>query len=85
MHVHDIFTPYDYPQSWRDDFMLLWNEQYLLEMFLAQNPHFKVLAALNFLNMNHRELMAEKCPGLPMIPGFRPGAFWMQRVDTADK
>ena len=41
VHVHDIFSPRDYPQSWLLDEVRLWNEQYLLEAFLTDNEHWK--------------------------------------------
>ena len=31
VHIHDIFTPRDYPESWVKKDVRLWNEQYLLE------------------------------------------------------
>src|SRR5688572_16196225 len=33
VHVHDIFSPRDYPKGWVIDEVKLWNEQYLLEAF----------------------------------------------------
>ena len=35
VHIHDIFTPRDYPDEWLIDEVKLWNEQYLLEAFLS--------------------------------------------------
>jgi predicted O-methyltransferase YrrM len=49
IHIHDIFTPKDYPTDWIHKNVYLWNEQYLLEAFLSFNPEFKIVGALNFL------------------------------------
>ena len=35
VHVHDIFSPRDYPRDWLADDVKFWNEQYLLEAFLT--------------------------------------------------
>ena len=47
IHIHDIFTPRDYPNHWLLDKHLLWNEQYLLEAFLSNNSDFKIIGSLN--------------------------------------
>ena len=80
VHVHDIFTPRDYPQSWIVEQVRLWNEQYLIEAFLTQNDHFEVLLALNFLSHHHPDELAAACP----IYGQQrqraePGSFWIRR------
>lgn len=49
VHIHDIFSPLDYPNEWLVDRMHFWNEQYLLEAFLAFNSGFKVIASMQLL------------------------------------
>lgn len=49
VHVHDIFTPFDYPNEWLVDRMHFWNEQYVLEAFLAFNPNFEIVASIQYL------------------------------------
>jgi hypothetical protein len=77
VHVHDIFSPRDYPKEWIVDSMLLWNEQYLLEAFLTNNDRWSIMAALNLLK--HREFDAIKrvCPYL--TKDREPGSFYIQR------
>lgn len=79
VQVHDVFTPRDYPAKWVIDDRRLWNEQYLMEAFLAFNPAFEVLLAVNWLANDRREWIAEACPMLMRKPGKQPGAFWMRR------
>jgi hypothetical protein len=79
VHVHDVFTPRDYPSRWLDDAMLLWNEQYLLEAFLSSNDSFRVVAALNMLFHDHRHELNAACPVLATEGGPAPGSFWMAR------
>ena len=79
VHVHDIFTPKDYRESYIVEHVQMLNEQYLLEAFLAFNSDFKVIGALNYLKNNHFEKFAEKCPVLRDEPYREPGSFWIMR------
>lgn len=53
VHVHDIFSPEDYPETWMFKDMRLWNEQYLLEAFLTHNADWNIIGALHYLHLNH--------------------------------
>jgi predicted O-methyltransferase YrrM len=76
VHVHDIFTPRDYPEAWLRSKRLLWNEQYLLEAFLAFNSRFEVICATNWLKHNHWAEFSRACPMMTLHPDQEPGAFW---------
>ena len=76
VHVHDIFTPRDYPEAWLRAERRLWNEQYLLEAFLAYNDRFSVLCANNWLKHNHWEAFHRACPMTGASD--EPGSFWMR-------
>jgi hypothetical protein len=78
VHVHDIFTPNEYPDEWLNRH-LLWNEQYLLEAFLSFNDQFTILGAVNYLYHNHRDKLLEKCPVLSKEKDWEPASFWMVR------
>jgi hypothetical protein len=56
VHVHDIFTPRDYT-AYFYNVPRLWNEQYLLEAFLACNKSWEVLLAANMLKHEYFDLM----------------------------
>ncbi len=80
VQVHDIFTPRDYPAAWLKKDRRPWNEQYLLEAFLAFNSEFEILCALN--DLMHRgsaelkaafPILAERGPTIPV------GSFWFRR------
>jgi len=77
VHIHDIFSPKDYPEEWVVDEVRLWNEQYLLEAFLTSNRDWRIIAALNFLYHNYYEKLLEKCPFLDK--NCEPGSFYMQK------
>jgi hypothetical protein len=78
VHVHDIFSPRDYLESWVRDEVRLWNEQYLLEAFLTHNDRWRIMAALNFLRHEHYDALKAKCPFLR--PDLESGSFYIQRV-----
>jgi predicted O-methyltransferase YrrM len=77
VHVHDVFTPRDYPEHWLRAERRLWNEQYLLEAFLAYNDRFQVICAANWLKHNHWDAFSRACP--IVVPSNEPGAFWIEK------
>jgi predicted O-methyltransferase YrrM len=81
IHIHDVFTPRDYPNHWLLDEHLLWNEQYLLEAFLSNNSDFKIIGALNYLRNNFADTFMEKFPISALNNKIQPGACWLQRVN----
>ena len=82
VHVHDIQLPYEYWRTYstqQNSPKLFWTEQYLLQAFLAFNPHFKVLLAGYWCQREHPDAFEAS------FPAFRPEAhrpttsFYMQR------
>jgi len=58
VHVHDVFWPQDYPQGWvRAGFG--WNEQYLVQAFLAGNGRAHVLALNRWLALRHPDAVVD--------------------------
>lgn len=78
VHIHDIFTPKDYPNEWIVDEVRFWNEQYLLEALLTNTTRYQVVAALNYLKNNHFNKLAERCPYL--TEEREPGSFYFKVV-----
>jgi predicted O-methyltransferase YrrM len=79
VHIHDIFTPFDYPDQWMRHFVRFWNEQYLFEAFLSGNPNFVTVGTLFYLSQRHSEEVAEKLPILASTNYYQPTSFWIQR------
>jgi len=77
VHIHDIFTPRDYPKEWIVDEVKFWNEQYLLEAFLTDNEKWKIIGSLNYLHHNYYKCMKEKC--IHLTSDREPGSFYIQR------
>lgn len=78
VHIHDIFTPRDYPRSWVVDKVRLWDEQYLLEALLSRNPNWRIIGAVNYLKHDHYDALKAACPFL--TPEREPGSFYIERV-----
>lgn len=77
VHIHDIFSPKDYPAEWVIKEHRLWNEQYLLEAFLTGSDSYRIIGALNYLSHHFKEEFSAKCPIYAQQPGREPAAFWM--------
>lgn len=53
IHIHDIFTPFNYPRFWVESMHFFWNEQYMVEALLTDTHAYKIIGALHFLCRNH--------------------------------
>ncbi|MDR1012294.1 MAG: class I SAM-dependent methyltransferase [Coxiellaceae bacterium] len=78
IHVHDIFTPKDYPKSWLVDDVKFWNEQYLLEALLTNTSRYEIVAALNYLKNNYYSVLCKICPYLMMK--HEPSSFYFKVI-----
>jgi hypothetical protein len=79
VHVHDIFLPAEYPRPWVMKERRFWNEQYLLQAFLAFNDAFEVVWAGSFMHLRHPDLLERACPSYRRDRSC-PGSFWMRRA-----
>lgn len=77
VHIHDIFSPRDYPEDWIKKYKRLWNEQYLLEAFLSLNDSFEILLSLNHIHHEHYESLNAACVDLGAQR--EPGSFYIRR------
>jgi Methyltransferase domain len=80
VHLHDVFSPYDYPLDWALVQKRFWNEQYFLENFLMFNNAFDVYLPLHLLARQSSQ-MAEAVKRLSLDEGFRYNAqsFYLKR------
>jgi len=74
VHVHDIFSPYDYPADWLLDYFKAYNEQYALECLLSHNPRYEIMLPLHLLFKEHREKLRQLLPN----GKTRPASFWLR-------
>ena len=78
VHIHDIFSPMDYPNQWLTKEVRLWNEQYLLEAFLTHNSSWMIIGALNYLHHSHYDKLKSVAPYL--TPDREPGSFYIKKI-----
>ena len=78
VHVHDIFSPRDYPETWLKTDVKFWNEQYLLETLLSNSNRYKVIASLNYLAKDYFEELKKVCPYLN--EKHEPAAFYFEVI-----
>ncbi len=78
VHVHDIFTPRDYPDGMLKVDVRFWNEQYLLEALLSSNPDWQIIGAVNFLQHHYHERLKAKC--VRLTAESEPGSFYMRKL-----
>jgi hypothetical protein len=75
VHFHDIFLPWDYPNTWIKQKKKCWNEAYLLLAFLLFNPAWNVLLANYFLASEFKARWQAAFPTSPVTGG---GSFWVR-------
>lgn len=79
VHVHDIFLPANYPRRWVVDDLRFWNEQYILQAFLAFNHAFEVLWAGYHMHMQYPDRL-EAAFSSYRREQSAPGSFWMRKT-----
>lgn len=82
IHFHDIFHPSEYPEKWLKENKLFWNEQYLLQSFLAYNSRFKIQMANNFVSLEMRQLYEPFLPfvGESRVESGQGGSLWIEKI-----
>jgi hypothetical protein len=78
VHFHDIFRPFEYPRALYEEFNKHWQEQYLLQAFLAYNPEFRVLLANHALARTNLERLRRLVPAL--TAEMAPSGFWIEKI-----
>ncbi len=66
VHVHDISLPRNYPKVHFDQ-NLYWNEQYLLQAYLAHNNRIEVIWPGNYMVLHRPTTMASLFPEIQIM------------------
>lgn len=74
VHVHDVFLPHEYPRSWVLHDNRSWNEQYLLQAYLAFNDRIEVVFGTEYAKMR---FPAETSQALGNIKPWA-GSLWLR-------
>jgi len=88
VHIHDVSLPKPYPRVYFET-RLYWNEQYLLQAFLAFNSRFEILWPGNYMMLKYPEKVLGVFPEFNIMresyPMSEPTAFWMRVRDQGGK
>jgi predicted O-methyltransferase YrrM len=79
VHIHDIFLPAEYPRDWVVRNHRFWNEQYVLQAFLAFNSAFEVVWGSSLMHLRHPDRLAEAVASYDEATQH-PGSLWIRRV-----
>jgi hypothetical protein len=82
VHIHDVSLPKPYPRQYFEKDLYFWNEQYLLQAFLAFNNRFRVVWPGNAMMLEHPAEMHRTFPEIEAMrrefPESEPASFWME-------
>jgi Methyltransferase domain len=76
VHIHDIFFPFEYIDSWLIQGRS-WNELYMLRSFLSYNDSFEILFFNSWIWQKHPEIVSQY---LPETNSDVPGSIWLRRT-----
>lgn len=77
IHFHDIFYPFEYPESWvMKGFN--WNENYMLRSFLAHNRSYKICLFADYL----AKCYSEEFRKMPLCLKNTGGNIWLEKVSS---
>ncbi len=79
VHLHDIFLPAEYPKDWVKKEYRFWNEQYVLQAFMAFNESFEVLLAASYLHLKYPSILESSFSSYDRKTRW-PGSFWIRRI-----
>jgi len=80
VHIHDIFFPREYLREWileaKNQF---WNEQYLLQAFLAFNNSFEILCCGSYFHYKYSSILEKTIRNYNKNTVI-PGSIWIRRI-----
>ncbi len=79
VHIHDIYIPYEYPRvHFHGRQKLFWNEQYLLQALLTDNPRLEVTLPGYFVQKDMERDFAAAFPAYDAARHRRTSSFWLR-------
>ena len=77
VHFHDIFWPFDYPDSWVRDENRSWNEVYALRAYLTDNARWQILWLADYFQTFEAARLRADCPEMLKVRG---GSLWLRKT-----
>jgi hypothetical protein len=75
VHIHDIFYPFEIPDSWLAEGRM-WTETYLLRALLTDTSAWRILIWNSYLAVAHPQAVADILPRAQPNPG---ASIWIER------
>jgi predicted O-methyltransferase YrrM len=79
IHIHDIFWPREYKKEWVKRNHWFWNEQYLLQSFLAFNDSFEILWIGSLMHLTYTNLLEKAFSSYKSDTDW-PSSLWMRKT-----
>lgn len=76
IHIHDIFFPLDYPDDWVINRVQTWNEQYVLQAFLMNNPRYRIELCNRYMVVREKPLVDAAYKGVQPSLGC---SIWLEK------
>jgi hypothetical protein len=76
VHFHDMFWPFEYPETWVLEDKRSWNELYAVRAFLTDNETWRIVVFNDYLAKFERPMIESTYPAFLRNSG---GALWLQR------
>jgi hypothetical protein len=78
IHIHDFFSPFDYPQDWIVNEGRYWNEQYLVQALIYGSNTFEILWPAHYVWRRHERELQQ---AIPTEPGPSvPSSLWLRKL-----
>ncbi|WP_295584392.1 class I SAM-dependent methyltransferase [uncultured Lamprocystis sp.] len=78
IHIHDVFYPFEYPESWLVTGCSV-NEAYAVRALLQFSSGYRIELFTDYLKTTHREWLSERMP-LTLNGSFPTGGIWLRRT-----
>jgi hypothetical protein len=79
VHIHDIYIPYEYPRMhFYGRQKLFWNEQYLLQALLTNNPRLEVILPGYFVQKDMERDFTSAFPDYDPARHRKTSSFWIR-------
>jgi predicted O-methyltransferase YrrM len=82
VHVHDVYLPFEYPKTYseRERSRYFWNEQYILQAFLAMNDSYRIDLAGYWAQQMHPAAFSHAFPGFDPQQHRATSSIYLSRV-----
>ena len=78
IHFHDIFYPFELPESWVLERKWFWNENYILRAYLTGNKDYDIINFNTYLHREYREWFSNNMPAC-LVDEAGTGSIWIRK------